>query len=349
MAKTVEQIAKALGISITTVRLVLNGKAGQYRISAKTQSRIASYVGEYGYTINHAARSLKLNKTDTLGLIIPRLSNLFFSTLAEKLEIRCREAGYQLTTSCTYSDTERENTLVETMQQRNVDGLFVVPSSLPAQNHHIKRFTKPLVFLDRDFSDSAVSLVVSDNVNGSAALTHAIIDAGTLPLFFMAGDMQQPTIKQRLQGFTETLAAHGISENADWVLTAQHNRREDGQLLMQRFFELHQDAPPAFIASSLPVLEGALNVLREHYGYIPAEMNIGTFDEHPMLGFLPNNTWSMRQDEDAWVEHAFQAMTQAMEGETAPVKSVIPMTLKHRQRAAFCQQAQGKADPAGQA
>lgn len=348
MAKTVEQIAKALGISITTVRLVLNGKAGQYRISAKTQSRIDSYVGEYGYTINHAARSLKLNKTDTLGLIIPRLSNLFFSTLAEKLEIRCREAGYQLTTSCTYSDSERENTLVVTMQQRNVDGLFVVPSSLQAQNHHLKRFTKPLVFLDRDFSDSEVALVVSDNVNGSAALTHAMIDAGKLPLFFMAGDIQQPTIKQRLQGFTEVLAGHGINEDAAWVLTAQHNRREDGQLLMQRFFSLHQDAPPAFIASSLPVLEGALNSLRERYGYIPAEMNIGTFDEHPMLGFLPNNTWSMRQDEDAWVEHAFQAMTKAIEGDTTPVKSVIPMTLTHRRRAAFCQLAKESVKPDGE-
>jgi LacI family fructose operon transcriptional repressor len=342
MAKTVEQIAKALGISITTVRLVLNGKAEQYRISVKTQNKIADYVSEFGYTINHAARSLKLNKTDTLGLIIPRLSNLFFSTLAEKLEIRCREAGYQLTTSCTYSDTQRENTLVETMLQRNVDGLFVVPSSLQAQNHHLKRFTKPLVFLDRDFSDSQVALVVSDNINGSSTLTHAMIDAGRLPLFFMAGDIKQPTIQQRLQGFTSVLAANGVADNASWVLSAQHNRREDGEQLMQRFFDVHRDAPPAFIASSLPVLEGALNVLRDRYGYIPTDMNIGTFDEHPMLGFLPNNTWSMRQDEDAWVEHAFRAMEAGMRGDAQPVKSVIPMTLTHRKRSAFCQ-------PAGEA
>ncbi|NAS61423.1 hypothetical protein CVE36_04715, partial [Pseudomonas syringae pv. actinidiae] len=79
--KTVEQIASALKLSVTTVRLVLNGKAEQYRISAKTQQRIHQYVTEYGYTVNHVARSLKLNKTETLGLIVPRLSNLFFSTL----------------------------------------------------------------------------------------------------------------------------------------------------------------------------------------------------------------------------------------------------------------------------
>ncbi len=86
MAKTVEQIASDLNLSVTTVRLVLNGKAEQYRISVKTQTRINEYVERYGYIINHSARSLKLNKTDTLGLIVPNISNVFFATLAEKLE-----------------------------------------------------------------------------------------------------------------------------------------------------------------------------------------------------------------------------------------------------------------------
>lgn len=83
MAKTVEQIASDLNLSVTTVRLVLNGKAEQYRISVKTQTRINEYVERYGYIINHSARSLKLNKTDTLGLIVPNISNVFFATLAE--------------------------------------------------------------------------------------------------------------------------------------------------------------------------------------------------------------------------------------------------------------------------
>lgn len=126
MAKTVEQVARALEISITTVRLVLGGKAEQYRISAKTQQRINDYIAENGLVVNHIARSLKLNKTETLGLVIPRLSNLFFSTLAEKLEACCRQAGYQLMIACTYSDSEHENSLVEGLLARNVDGLFVV-------------------------------------------------------------------------------------------------------------------------------------------------------------------------------------------------------------------------------
>jgi len=333
MAKTVEQIATALNISITTVRLVLNNKAQQYRISSKTQARINAYVAEHGYTVNHTARSLKLNKTETLGLIIPRLSNVFFSTLAEKLEIRCREAGYQLMICCTYSDLKHENRLVDALVARNVDGLFVVPSSLQSQKHHMKRSTKPLVLLDRDFGIPDVSLVVSDNQRGSAALTEAMFDAGQMPLFFMVGDIGQPTIKERMSGYEAVLATRGIADTRQWIMEAEHNRREDGEILMRTFLEHHHSAPPAFIASSLPVLEGALSVLRSYFGYIPSEINIGTFDEHPMLGFLSNNIWSVRQNEDAWVEKAFGAMQQALKGEGQSQRAIIPMTLLHRQRA----------------
>ncbi|WKV49157.1 LacI family DNA-binding transcriptional regulator [Dickeya fangzhongdai] len=331
MAKTVEQIASALKLSVTTVRLVLNGKAEQYRISAKTQQRIHQYVTEYGYTVNHVARSLKLNKTETLGLIVPRLSNLFFSTLAEKLETRCREVGYQLMISCSYSDPQYENRLVEALLQRNVDGLFVVPSTLQSAQHHAKVVKKPLVLLDRDFGIDQLPLVMSDNLQGGAALTEAMLAAQpAAPLFFMAGDVQQPAIRDRLRGYRQSVQQAGLTPA---VLEASHNRREDGMLMMEQFLRQHDAPPPAFIASSLPVLEGMLSVVRERYGYIPAHINIGTFDEHAMLGFLPNTLWSMRQNEDAWTEQAFAAMQQALNGDAQPHKAVIPMTLIHRRQA----------------
>ena len=327
MAKTVEQVARALEISITTVRLVLGGKAEQYRISAKTQQRINDYIAENGLVVNHIARSLKLNKTETLGLVIPRLSNLFFSTLAEKLEACCRQAGYQLMIACTYSDSEHENSLVEGLLARNVDGLFVVPSTRETQLHHQKVARKrPLVLLDRDFGESDVSLVVSDNYNGSKKLVQAMTQAVDVsPIFFIAGDTQQPSIQRRLQGYLSELPA-----GKEWILSASHNRQEEGKQLMLDFLRQHREPPKAFIASSLPILEGTLSALRETYGFIPSDIPIGTFDEHQMLGFLPNAVWSTRQDEDAWAQHAFHLMQQKLQGENADVKITVPMTLIHR-------------------
>lgn len=239
--------------------------------------------------------------------------------------------------SCIYSDAKYENKLVDALLQRNVDGLFVVPSSRQTQLHHIKIVNRPLVVLDRDFGAEDVSLVVSDNLQGGVQLVQAMLarslDKGmTLcdePLYFMAGDTRQPAIKERLKGYQQALLQHGIKAPAEWILQAEHNRREDGVAMMQTFLARHAHAPKAFIASSLPVLERVLSALRERYGAIPA----GTFDKHAMLGFLANNLWSMRQDEDTWAEQAFTLMQRALHGENPLARAIIPTTLIYRRQA----------------
>jgi len=324
MAKTVEQIANDLNLSVTTVRLVLGGKAEQYRISVKTQARINEHVERYGYTLNHSARSLKLNKTDTLGLIVPNISNVFFATLAEKLELRCRRAGYLLAISCSYDDVDYENQLVHALMARNVDGLFVAPSTLENQQHHLRQVKKPLVLLDRDFRFTDNALVESNNTDGGETLTRHLLEAGKTPLWFLVGDTALPSINDRLQGYLAALRQQGINHQ-DWVCEGPDNTPEGGHHLMAQLIAA-QGVPHAFIASSLPVLEGAIRAIRDQLGTVPVDINIGTFDEHPMLGFLANNVWSMQQDEDAWAENAFQVMQSAIEGK--PVKETIRVNMR---------------------
>ena len=324
MAKTVEQIASDLNLSVTTVRLVLNGKAEQYRISVKTQTRINEYVERYGYIINHSARSLKLNKTDTLGLIVPNISNVFFATLAEKLEQRCRRSGYQLTISCTYDDVDYENKLTKAFIARNVDGLFIVPSTLENQQHHLRKIRKPMVLLDRDFKYTDNALVESNNISGGEKLTQNILEAGQAPVWFLLGDAGLPRISDRLTGYLNALEKKGITHR-DWVREGPVNTPEGGYVIMEKLIE-EQGCPQAFIASSLPVLEGAVRAIRDRLGAVPPEINIGTFDEHPMLGFLANNVWSMQQDENAWAEKAFEMMLSAIE--ERPVKKTVKVEMK---------------------
>ena len=332
MAKTVEQIANDLNLSVTTVRLVLSGKAEQYRISVKTQTRINEHVERYGYTLNHSARSLKLNKTDTLGLIVPNISNVFFATLAEKLELRCRRSGYQLTISCTYNDVDYENKLVRALIARNIDGLFIVPTSLENQQHHLRQVKKPMVLLDRDFKFTTNSLVESHNVEGGQKLTENLLAAGKSPVWFLMGDAELPSISDRLEGYLKALKKHGI-DHQEWVQCGLENTPEGGRLIMNQLLDNHGQ-PEAFIASSLPVLEGAIEALRDRFGEVSPDINIGTFDEHPMLGFLANNVWSMQQDENAWAEKAFDIMQRTLDGEAVNETVKVKMKLIKRTRRA---------------
>ncbi|HGA2726517.1 TPA: LacI family DNA-binding transcriptional regulator [Enterobacter hormaechei] len=330
MAKTVEQIAKDLNLSVTTVRLVLGGKAEQYRISVKTQTRINEHVERYGYTLNHSARSLKLNKTETLGLIVPNISNVFFATLAEKLELRCRRSGYQLMISCTYNDVDYENKLVKALIARNVDGLFIVPSTLENQQHHLRQIQKPLVLLDRDFGFTDNALVESHNEAGGDELTRSMLASRDAPLWFLVGDIALPSITDRLNGYLHALKRAGI-DHREWVIEGPDNTPLGGYTLMNTLID-SDGVPRAFIASSLPVLEGAIEALREHTGSVPGDINIGTFDEHPMLGFLPNSVWSMQQDEDTWAEKAFELMQRAIDGEAVNETAKVDMKLVKRSR-----------------
>lgn len=327
MAKTIEEIATDLSISITTVRLVLNGNADKYRISQKTQQRINEYTALHGYVLNHAARSLKLNKTELLGLIIPRLSNPYFSHLAERLELKCLEAGYQLMTCCTYSDAKREMKLVESLLSRNVDGLFIAPASLKAQEHHLKLSTRPIVIVDRDFGGKDVSVVISDNAAAAEKLAAEMIKHDAVPHLFLAGDDKQPSIKERIRGYRNAMSNARIKIGKDAILDEAHNSIEDGRKMMKRYLDKHGKLPQSFITSSLPLLEGALNVISESFGHIPADLDIGTFDSHPMLKFLPNRIWVARQNEEIIVQHAFDAMMDAIKGGKEIRHQIVPMEL----------------------
>ena len=74
MPKTIEEVARDTGFSVTTVKLIANGQAAKYRISKSTQQIVEDYIRRHGYVVNHAARSLKLRRTDTVGLVVPEVS-----------------------------------------------------------------------------------------------------------------------------------------------------------------------------------------------------------------------------------------------------------------------------------
>lgn len=331
MAKTVDEIASELEISVTTVRLVLSGKARQYRIAERTEKRIRDYTDEHGYALNYTARSLKLQRTDTLGLIIPRLSNPFFAELAEKLEIRCRNAGLQLMVSCCHNDPATQTHLIDTFKQRNVDGLFIVPSDKNSLKHCKTRFENRTVILDRDFK-AKLPLVMSNNESSGEQLTHKLLTAvkGSPEILFLVGNPQLPTIAARLKGFKQALKNNGIKRSQVTLLESSSNRDEDGKQLMLQWLAEGRDLPDILLTSSLPVFEGALSALRQQLRQIPEQMTLGTFDDHTMLDFLPNRLYAARQNEDDLVQAALTAMSALLNDQPAPEDYIADIEIVER-------------------
>ena len=139
MPKTIEEIARDTGFSVTTIRLIANGRAAKYRISKSTQQIVEDHIRRYGYVVNHTARSLKLQRTDTIGLVVPAISNAFFARLMGELERLCRSRGLVLLTASTYEDPAQEELAVHSLLARGVDGMIIAPCRQPDYGRFIGR------------------------------------------------------------------------------------------------------------------------------------------------------------------------------------------------------------------
>ena len=335
MGKTIEEIAAELGISVTTVRLVLLGKARQYRISAKTEERVKRYTDEHGYQINHTARSLRLQRTDSLALIVPRLSNHFFALLAELLEIRCRAAGLQLFISCCYDDPATQLQLIQNFRQRNIDGLFVVPSNAEIPPKAAQLFEQRMVLLDRDFGFSEYPVVVTANESSSATLTQKLYRfsqtrAATTRFLFIAGNPEMPSIAGRLHGFQHALAELDFPAEQIEICHAPRNGLTEGVDAITEFLQRNVEVPSVLRTSSIPVFEGARHALRREHGAVPPEMILATFDDHTMLDFLPNPLCSVRQDSAFMINAAFTEMEKLIQGIQEPERHIAAMDIISR-------------------
>ena len=329
MSKTAEEISKATGFSITTIRFVLNGQAEKYRISAATQQRINDYIAIHGYSVNHAARSLKLKRSDTIGLVVPDLDNAFFAGLMAALEILCRKRDLLLLTVSSHDDAQLENRAISTLLARGVDGLVIAPCQVTTLPQLLKNKARvSVVMFDRDIPPSVFPTVTSDNFQGGLEMTRKMLNESAAQCYFLCGDSVLPSIQDRVRGFSAACREKGIADCEKLILLEAENTPAAGKRLMQGLIESLGEPPRSFMCSSLKMLEGALQQIKAQMGVIDRDILIGTFDDHAMLDFLPNRVLSIKQDEAALAERVFERLVEpvAERKDSAPC-DVVPTEL----------------------
>lgn len=315
MPKTIKEISSDLGVSVTTVRLIIGGQAEKYRISASTRQRVEDYIAAHGYVLHHAARSLKLKRTDTIGMVVPDLANPFFAGLLAALERHCRTRGLVLLSASTNDDPGLETLMIDSLLARGVDGLVIAPCRRPDHKQLYGRKSKiAVVLVDRNYPQDRYPTVTSENYNASLSLTRSVTSAVDGPVDFLCADTSLPTIRDRIRGFGDALAERGTGSWESFVHAAREDSAANGRRLMHALLESGKKPPRAFLTSSLLVLEGAIQQLKLSLGAIPPELLIGTFDDHAMLDFLPNTVFSVAQDVAAMAALAFAAIERQLNG-----------------------------------
>lgn len=204
---SLKDIAESLGVSKALVSLVLNGKGDERGINRQTQEKVKLKAKELNYIPNQYARGLRIGRTNTLGVIVPDISNLFYAKLCKAMEQEAYTRGYNLIISNTYEDAQKEKKLISDLINRNIDGL-ILASSFDDKNEieSLRMNDFPLILIDRVFDDFNVDSISVANKKGAAKAVEFLYSKGcTKPVCFTISPVYVSSIAERIQGYLGAL------------------------------------------------------------------------------------------------------------------------------------------------
>ena len=314
MNKTIQEIADLAGVSKTTVSLVINGHGSKYRISKKTQQRILDIVKEKKFTPNLVARGFRLKRTETIGLIVPDLTNWFFSQISHEIEMQARRFDHQVLIACSDDDEKTESEVIRNLHGRRVDGLIIASVMKKDQiTKEVLSLDIPVVYIDRRIESDNVSWVTSDNYQGAYDLINYMCSKHHRQIYYLGGLKNISTSKNRLKGYRQALEDNGIRYRSEFVFQKDYSIAA-GYELAGRMCKRQDGLPEAFFTASITLLEGALQFVCEMAGRIPESLRIGTYDDHPFLDYLSVRIPSVRQNTRDIARTAFGMIYDALAG-----------------------------------
>lgn len=215
---TIYDIARALEISPATVSRGLKDHPG---IHADTKKRIVEMARQMGYQHNTFARNLRLKRTNTLGVVIPRLNSYFMSTVIAGMEKVVTEKGYNLIINQSQESAKKEVDCVNTMYNSRVDGLLVSLAFETTDMDHFNGLLNknvPVIFFDRVASHGKCFQVIIDNEKAGFDITRHLIDQGCQRIVHIGGNLRRNVYADRLAGYKKALQKAGIPVNPSSIL-----------------------------------------------------------------------------------------------------------------------------------
>ena len=317
---TIKDVANLAGVSIATVSRVLNNLGV---VNPETERKVLNAVSMLHYQRNAVARSLKLKKTRTIGVIVPEISNTFFAEIVEQLEKVLGPLGYALLLCSSENSIAEEKRKLQLLLERNVDALLVIPTSDVGSHFLEINFDHvPLVMLDRKIEGISCDVVLTDNRKGAYAVTSALIREGRTRIGFLGGDVHVHTSQERLHGFLDAMKDHSLTVDAGFILLGGMTQKA-GYALMQKALA-KGDCPTSFFVVNDMVHIGATSYLMSQAPKeIRSTIAFATFDYLYYAPLLQFCHYAVVQPIVQMGERAADLLIRRMEGDLSGFPSTV--------------------------
>lgn len=307
---SIKDIATELNVSKTLVSLVLNNKGDEYGISQYTQENVRNKAKELNYKPNRLAQSLRLGKSNNIGLIVPDISNLFYSKISRHFGDLVDKQGYNLMIYNTDEDSQKEKKIINSLLEQNIDGIILTSTSMQASDlTSLDDNNIPYILVDRYVDGIDSNFVGVNNYQGTADSIEYLISEGFKKIAFLTiGPSFVSSLEERKIAYLDTLKKHGITHNESYLITVSYNNLEDNlEIELKKLFSEENFPDALFIANNKLAIE-TLKQLKQFKISIPDDITIVCFDDIPLFDILPFPLTSISQPLDEICEKATELL-----------------------------------------
>jgi LacI family transcriptional regulator len=268
-----KDVAKKSGLSIATISKYINGG----NVLEENRVVIEEAINELGFEVNEIARGLKTNKTKTIGLLIPSLENIFFTSIVSNVESILIKNGYS-TIICDYKeDKNLEKQKLDFLVKKMVDGIITMPmgSDLEVINSVISR-NIPVVLIDRALKGAECDTILVDNLNASYNAVEQLIILGHKRIGIICGPADIYTAQERLKGYERVHEDYAINIDSRLIKKGDY-QIESGYKLLLELIEM-EEPPTAVLVTNYEMTLGAIMAINERDIKIPDDISFIGFD-----------------------------------------------------------------------
>ena len=327
---TIKDIAGESGVSVTTVSMVLNNGPSAQRISEKTRKRIRKIANELGYRPNLFARSLRSNRSHTLGVVVFDITDPYCAQILRGIENHLRPSGYFPVLSDLQNDREQFRPSLDMLLGRRVEGVIAIANPVYLETELFAEFTRrnlPAVVIGRELKGTEISSVAVDNEAGTRQVIRHFYELGHSKIAVLKGPKAMADSAQRWRGLERFAQEVGLKLDARLVLEIQgrNSTYAEGYQLTEELLKqnLEFTALAAFDDLTACAAIGALSRAGRH---VPRDCSVAGFDDIPSSAFYnpPLTTVHQQLEMQGWLG------AEIVEEQMRAAAEKRPITPRHR-------------------
>ena len=333
MPATIKDVAKKAGVAHTTVSRALRGSP---LISPATTDRIQQIASEMGYHPSAAARSLKTNRSQTLGVIVSAIDDPFFSEILQGIDDVAQECGYSLFIAASQRSLQCERHIVSTMREQRVDGVILCSTPFSSeQSKQLRADEIPLVVINNQSAEDYRYSIYHDDLDGSRQVMRHLIDLGHQRIAYLGYPRSGRTNAQRLQGYRGEMAAAGLTILNGYEVDAQTSDPSGGEAVTNQILTLFPRPTAIFCYNDMLAI-GLLRGLQDAGLRVPEDISVAGFDNITISAFTTPPLTTLDQPKRTIGAQAARLVLGLLEGveNTSPKIQTLKGTLLVRRSTA---------------